>query len=358
MSDSQSIVITVYGHDKAVDKIAVILFDEPELGFHDSDAAIYCNNINSLELRGEAWIFSRIISENIQYPLKAFISSNSKFDSILNLDDQVIQRMMGEVGTETLAIALKGEDKAIRDKIFGNMSKRAAAMLKSDMEFIDTVHKSDAKEKQAEILYIIRQLELTGETGIPYSKEKRIEQKTGFFRRNSQSVVITVYGHDREVDKFKVNLFDKPITSKHESGAKIYCHGINNQESQGEAWVFSGIISENTQYLLAAFLPLKFDIFLMMDDRQTQKILSKVGTQDLAKAMKGEDESIQERIFRNMPKMKSALLREDMEFMGPVHLCDVKKEQDKILKLIRQFELTGEIFIPYQYLDMDMVLAN
>jgi hypothetical protein len=89
---------------------------------------------------------------------------------------------------------------------------------------------------------------------------------------NGKSIVITVYGHSRVIDKIAVSLFDKPKSEyydyNNESSAKTYCDTINNLELQEEAWVSAKIISETTQYALNTFLPLKFDIILQLDNEE------------------------------------------------------------------------------------------
>ena len=88
-----------------------------------------------------------------------------------------------------------------------------------------------------------------------------------------------------------------------------------------------------------------FDIITEMDDRSVQKMLRELDNEDVAKALKGADEAIQEKIFQNMSRRAAAMLREDMEFMGPVRESDVYEAQRKVLDVIRQLEETGEIVL-------------
>ena len=88
-----------------------------------------------------------------------------------------------------------------------------------------------------------------------------------------------------------------------------------------------------------------FDDILMLDDRAIQKILQKVDQQTLAKALKGSDPEIQDKFFRNMCRRTATMLKEDMEWMGPVRLSDVEECQTEILKIIFRLEDKGEILI-------------
>jgi flagellar motor switch protein FliG len=85
------------------------------------------------------------------------------FEDIVVLDDKSIQKVMREVDTADLSKALKSVDTEVQDKIFRNMSKRAASMLKEDMEFMGPIRKKDAEEAQQKIVGIIRKLEESGE---------------------------------------------------------------------------------------------------------------------------------------------------------------------------------------------------
>ncbi|MCU0821581.1 MAG: flagellar motor switch protein FliG [Spirochaetes bacterium] len=88
-----------------------------------------------------------------------------------------------------------------------------------------------------------------------------------------------------------------------------------------------------------------FEDIVLLDDRSIQKVLREVDTQDLAKALKGVDAEVQEKIYRNMSKRASTLLREDMDFMGPIRLRDVEEAQQKIVNIIRKLEESGEIIV-------------
>ena len=179
MAGRESIVITAYGHEKTIDKIAVSLFDEPDTAYgyynrdNESNAKMYCNTINNLELKGDSWVFAKIIPANTQLTLDTFIPG--KFDIILELDDRSLQKVLREIDSRELAMALKGENEAMHEKVFRNMSKRAAQMFKEDMEYMGPVRKQDVKEAQEKILTIIHHLEDTGEIVISYYPGETIE---------------------------------------------------------------------------------------------------------------------------------------------------------------------------------------
>lgn len=88
-----------------------------------------------------------------------------------------------------------------------------------------------------------------------------------------------------------------------------------------------------------------FEDIVLLDDRAIQKVLREVDTQELAKALKAVDSEVQDKIFRNMSKRAATLLKEDMEYMGPIRMKDVEESQQKIVSIIRKLEEQGEIVI-------------
>ena len=84
---------------------------------------------------------------------------------------------------------------------------------------------------------------------------------------------------------------------------------------------------------------------MLLDDRAIQRVLRDVDNNDLAVALKGANEDVQNTIFKNLSKRLSAMIKEDMEFMGPVRMKDVEEAQQKIVGVIRKLEDSAEIVI-------------
>ncbi len=88
-----------------------------------------------------------------------------------------------------------------------------------------------------------------------------------------------------------------------------------------------------------------FEDILLLDDRAIQRVLRDVDNNDLAVALKGSTEQVQNAIFNNLSKRLAAMIKEDMEFMGPVRMKDVEEAQQKIVNIIRKLEDSAEIII-------------
>jgi flagellar motor switch protein FliG len=80
------------------------------------------------------------------------------FDNIMDIDDRGIQVMLREVQSEALIVALKGASQELREKIFKNMSQRAAEMMREDLESKGPVRLSEVETQQKEILQVVRRL--------------------------------------------------------------------------------------------------------------------------------------------------------------------------------------------------------
>ncbi|MFK7864440.1 MAG: flagellar motor switch protein FliG [Pseudohongiellaceae bacterium] len=85
------------------------------------------------------------------------------FDNLKEVDDRGIQVLLREVSSELLILALKGADEELQEKIFGNMSKRAAELLRDDLEAKGPVKLTDVEAAQKEVLVIARRLSEEGE---------------------------------------------------------------------------------------------------------------------------------------------------------------------------------------------------
>ncbi len=88
-----------------------------------------------------------------------------------------------------------------------------------------------------------------------------------------------------------------------------------------------------------------FEDILLLDDRAIQRVLRDVDNSDLASALKGSNEEVQNAIFNNLSKRLAVMIKEDMEFMGPVRMKDVEEAQQKIVNIIRKLEDSAEIVI-------------
>lgn len=99
-----------------------------------------------------------------------------------------------------------------------------------------------------------------------------------------------------------------------------------------------------------------FSDIIYLDDRAIQKCLREIDNATLAKALKGGEYTVINKITRNMSKRAATMLLEDMEFMGPVLKKDVYEAQEKIVDIIRRLEEKGEIVVAIPACNDELVM--
>ncbi len=88
-----------------------------------------------------------------------------------------------------------------------------------------------------------------------------------------------------------------------------------------------------------------FEDIILVNDKGIQSMLREVENDELATALKTASEAMQEKIFKNMSTRAAEMIKENMEFMGPVRLSDVEQAQQRIVDIVRRLEETGEVII-------------
>jgi flagellar motor switch protein FliG len=96
------------------------------------------------------------------------------FDDLAELDDRGVQSLLREISSETLLLALKGSDESLREKFFRNMSKRAAEMLRDDLQTRGPVRVSEVEGAQKEILGTARRMSDEGQLNLGRGGEQMI----------------------------------------------------------------------------------------------------------------------------------------------------------------------------------------
>lgn len=134
------------------------------------------------------------------------------------------------------------------------------------------------------------------------------------------------------------------LKSSNVGGIRTAANILNNMESSAEGEIMDAIkdvdseLGQEIQDLMFVF-----DNLIDVDDRGIQALLREVTTESLILALKGADESVKEKILKNMSKRASEMLRDDMEARGPVKLSDVETAQKEILAIARRMAESGDI---------------
>jgi len=88
-----------------------------------------------------------------------------------------------------------------------------------------------------------------------------------------------------------------------------------------------------------------FEDIVLLDDRSLQMVLREIDSKDLALALKASSSEVSEKVYKNMSKRAAEMLREEIQYMGPVRIRDVEEAQQKVVNVIRRLEESGEIIV-------------
>ncbi len=129
-------------------------------------------------------------------------------------------------------------------------------------------------------------------------------------------------------------------------GVKAVAEMLNSVDRGAEKNILGNLERENPELATEIKnLMFVFEDVMLLDDRSMQRVLKEIDTKELAMALKGATEELQDKFFRNMSSRAAEMIKEDMEFMGPIRLKDVEEVQQRIVDVIRRLEEDGEIII-------------
>jgi flagellar motor switch protein FliG len=176
---------------------------------------------------------------------------------------------------------------------------------------------------------------------LPHEVQADVARRIATMDRTSPEVLREV---ERVLEKKLSTLSSEDYTAA--GGVESIVEILNLVDRASEKQIIEALEDEDPE--LAEEIKKRMFVFediVMLDDRAIQKVMREVDSQELAKALKSVDTEVQDKIFRNMSKRAAGMLKEDMEYMGPVRLKDVEEAQQKIVSIIRHLEDTGEIVV-------------
>jgi len=176
---------------------------------------------------------------------------------------------------------------------------------------------------------------------LPHEIQSDVARRIATMDRTSPEVLREV---ERVLEKKLSTLSSEDYTAA--GGVESIVEILNLVDRSSEKMIIEALEDEDPE--LAEEIKKRMFVFediVMLDDRAIQKVMREVDSQELAKALKSVDTEVQDKIFRNMSKRAAGMLKEDMEFMGPIRLKDVEEAQQKIVSIIRHLEDTGEIVV-------------
>jgi len=178
-------------------------------------------------------------------------------------------------------------------------------------------------------------------SALPQDKQADVAKRIAVMDRTSPDIIKEV---ERILEKnlSTVVLEDYTLTG----GIQAIVDILNNVDRGTEKYIIESL--EVSDVELAEEIKKRMFVFediLTLDNRSIQRFLKEIDNTQLAIALKGAGEDVKKVIFANMSKRMADIIREDMDYMGPVRLRDVEEAQQKIVNVIRRLEEMGEIVI-------------
>ena len=176
---------------------------------------------------------------------------------------------------------------------------------------------------------------------LPPEKQADVANRIAMMDRTSPDVIKEV---ERVLEKKLSSLVNQDYTIV--GGVDAIVNILNTVDRTTEKHIMESLEIEEPE--LADEIRKKMFVFediLLLDDRAIQRVLRDVDNADLGVALKAANEEVQNVIFKNLSKRLAAMIKEDMEFMGPVRMKDVEEAQQKVVSVIRKLEDSGEIVI-------------
>lgn len=176
---------------------------------------------------------------------------------------------------------------------------------------------------------------------LPPEKQADVAKRIAMMDRTSPDVIKEV---ERVLEKKLSSLVNQDYTIV--GGVDAIVNILNTVDRTTEKHIMESLEIEEPE--LADEIRKKMFVFediLLLDDRAIQRVLRDVDNADLGVALKAANEEVQNVIFKNLSKRLAAMIKEDMEFMGPVRMKDVEEAQQKVVSVIRKLEDSGEIVI-------------
>lgn len=178
-------------------------------------------------------------------------------------------------------------------------------------------------------------------SNLPADRQVEVSKRIALMDRTSPDVLKDV---ERVLERKLSSLATQDFTTA--GGVDAIVEMLNRVDRTTERTIIENLEVQNPE--LGEEIKRKMFVFediVMLDDRSLQMVLREIDQKDLALALKASSGEVGEKIYKNMSKRASEMLREEIEYMGPVRIRDVEESQQKIVNVIRRLEESGEIIV-------------
>jgi flagellar motor switch protein FliG len=188
--------------------------------------------------------------------------------------------------------------------------------------------------------------------GLPPQKQVEVVRRVATMEQTNPDVI-------REVEAGLESRLSNMLTHSLErvGGVETVAEILNLCDRASEKTIMEGIEAEDPELVeQIRRLMFVFEDINLVNDKGIQAVLKEVDNDELCLALKTASESLKQKIFNNMSARAAELIKEDMQYMGPVRLSDVEAAQQRIVDIVRRLEDAGEIVIAGRGGEKDMVV--
>lgn len=178
-------------------------------------------------------------------------------------------------------------------------------------------------------------------SGLPSELQTDVATRIAQMDRTTPAVL-------REVEKVLERKFSAVMSQDftNAGGIKALVAMLNSVDRGTEKTILESLEEQNPDLAEEIKkLMFVFEDIVILDDRSIQRVLREVDTKELALALKGSNEEVRAKVFKNMSERMGKIVRDELDYMGPVRVRDVEEVQQKIVSIIRSLEERGEIIV-------------
>lgn len=177
--------------------------------------------------------------------------------------------------------------------------------------------------------------------GLPMQKQIEVIKRVANMEQTNPDVI-------KEVERGLEARLATMLTQSMEKagGVPTVAEILNLADRATEKTIMEGLESEDPDLVeQIRRLMFVFEDILMVNDKGIQAVLKEVDNRELAVALKTASDQLRQKIFGNMSERAAALIKEDMQFMGPVRVSEVEQAQQRIVDIVRRLEESGDVVI-------------
>ena len=178
-------------------------------------------------------------------------------------------------------------------------------------------------------------------SALPADRQVDVARRIALMDRTSPDVIKDV---ERILERKLSSLVTQDFTAA--GGVDSIVEVLNRVDRATERTIIENLEVQNPE--LAEEIKKRMFVFediVLLDDRSLQLVLREIESKDLGLALKASSTEVADKIYKNMSKRASEMLREEIEYMGPARIRDVEEAQQKIVNVIRRLEDSGEIIV-------------